>query len=76
MTVALDQPATIDTRAQVLSGHVVHVEDEIARGTLTVVVEVAEQDPAGAIVGLSVDVRIETGHLEDVTFVDRPAITS
>lgn len=69
----LDQPATVDTRNDLLEGRVVHIEDRVHDGTLTVVVAIEGPLPENLRPGLSVDARIETGHLDDVLYVSRPA---
>lgn len=71
--VALDQTATVDTRSQVLAGRVVDIADRVEQGTVALVIEVTGEIPAGLRPGLSVDVRVQTGRLEDVLYVSRPA---
>lgn len=71
--VGLDQRGIIDTRQQVLEGRVVDIAERVEKGTLVVVVELNGDQLSGLRPGLSVDGRIETGHLTDVLLVDRPA---
>lgn len=71
--VELDQSATVDTRADVLEGTVVHIDDRVDQGTLRIVVRIDSELPDSLRPGLSVDARVRVDTLEDVVWVPRPA---
>jgi HlyD family secretion protein len=71
--VQLDQSAIIDTRASKLAGRVVHINDRVEEGTVSLVVEITDDIPESVIPGLAVDARIQIEQLADVVFVSRPA---
>lgn len=70
--VLLDQPADIDTRNGIVSGHVVRVDPAVENGTVTVDVALDGLLPKGARPDLSVDGTIELERLENVMYVSRP----
>ncbi len=70
--VQLDQPAEIDTRNGVITGHVVRIDPAVENGTVTVDVALDGPLPKGARPDLSVDGTIQLERLEDVMYVGRP----
>jgi HlyD family secretion protein len=71
--IQIGQPASIDTRNGVVSGHVTRVDPAVEQGTVTVDVALEGDLPKGARPDLSVDGTIELERLEDVVYVGRPA---
>jgi HlyD family secretion protein len=71
--IQINQPASIDTRNGIASGHVVRVDPAVEQGTVTVDVELDGQLPKGARPDLSVDGTIELERLDNVVYVGRPA---
>ena len=71
--IQIDQPASIDTRNGVVSGHVTRVDPAVEQGTVTVDVAIDGELPKGARPDLSVDGTIELERLNDVIYVGRPA---
>ncbi len=70
--VQLDQPAEIDTRNGVVTGHVVRIDPAVQNGTVTVDVVLDGTLPKGARPDLSVDGTIQLERLENVLYVGRP----
>jgi len=70
--VQLDQPAEIDTRNGVITGHVVRIDPAVENGTVTVDVALDAALPKGARPDLSVDGTIQLERLENVLYVGRP----
>jgi HlyD family secretion protein len=66
------QPALIDTRNGMISGHVVRIDPAVQNGTVTVDVTLDAALPRGARPDLSVDGTITLERLEDVLYVGRP----
>ncbi len=66
------QPAAVDTRNGVVSGHVSRVDPSVVNGTVTVDVVMDGPLPLGARPDLSVDGTIELENLKDVLYVGRP----
>ena len=64
--VQLGQPAAIDTRNGIVSGHVIRMDPSAQNGTVTVDVALEGKLPSGARPELSVDGTIEIERLEDV----------
>ncbi len=71
--IALDQPATIDTRGSLVSGRVVRIDPTVTDGTVQVDIELNDSLPRGARPDLSVDGLIELERLSDVLHIGRPA---
>ena len=73
--VVLDQESVVGIRGydHKLAGRVVHMEDRIVEGTLTVIVEITDDVPTGLLPGTSADVTIDVEHLDGVAWVERPA---
>lgn len=71
--VQLGQPAAIDTRNGIVSGHVIRMDPSAQNGTVTVDVALDGKLPSGARPELSVDGTIEIERLKDVLYVGRPA---
>ena len=71
--VQLGQPAAIDTRNGIVSGHVIRMDASAQNGTVTVDVALEGKLPSGARPELSVDGTIEIERLKDVMYVGRPA---
>ena len=71
--IQINQPASIDTRNGVVSGHVIRVDPAVEQGTVSVDVAVDGALPKGARPDLSVDGTIELERLDNVLFVGRPA---
>jgi HlyD family secretion protein len=66
-------PATVDTHAGLVPGHVVRVDPAVVSGFVKVDVSLEGNLPAGARPDLSVAGTIELDRLDDVLFVGRPA---
>src|SRR5947207_15329356 len=71
--IQINQPASIDTRNGIVSGHVIRVDPAVEQGTVSVDVAVDGALPKGARPDLSVDGTIELERLDNVLFVGRPA---
>jgi len=71
--VELGQPASIDTRNGIVSGHVIRIDPSAQNGTVTVDVGLDGALPQGARPDLSVDGTIEIERLKNVMYVGRPA---
>ncbi|HLZ44197.1 MAG TPA: HlyD family efflux transporter periplasmic adaptor subunit [Gemmatimonadales bacterium] len=71
--VAIGQPASIDTRNGIITGHVSRYDANAVNGTVTVDVALDGALPAGARPDLSVDGTIEVDRLENVLYTGRPA---
>src|SRR6266481_405950 len=71
--IQIKQHAVIDTRNGTVNGYVTRVDPAVEQGTVTVEVAFDEPLPKGARPDLSVDGTIELEHLDDVTYVGRPA---
>ena len=69
----LGQPASIDTRNGVVSGHVIRIDPAVLEGTVTVDVALDGPLPKGARPDLSVEGTIELERLVDILYVGRPA---
>lgn len=69
----IGQPATIDTRNDMVSGVVERIDPSVQQGTVTVDVALTGVLPAGARPDLSVEGNIELERLNDVLFTGRPA---
>jgi HlyD family secretion protein len=72
--VVLGQPASIDTRNGIVTGHVSRIDPGAQNGTVTVDVALDGALPRGARPDLTVDGTIEIDRLADVLYVGRPAI--
>jgi HlyD family secretion protein len=70
--VLLDQPAEVDTRNGIISGHVVRVDPAVENGTVTVDIALDGTLPKGARPDLSVDGTVQLERLENVMYVGRP----
>ena len=70
--VQVGQPASIDTRDGIVSGHVVRVDPSVVEGAVTVEVKLDGPLPKGARPDLSVDGTIEIEKLNDAIYVGRP----
>ena len=66
------QPAAVDTRNGVISGHVIRIDPSVQQGTVTVDVALDGELPRGARPDLTVDGTIELERLENVIYVGRP----
>jgi HlyD family secretion protein len=66
------QPAVIDTRNGIVSGHVSRIDPGVQEGTVAVDVTLDEPLPKGARPDLSVDGTVMLERLDDVLFVGRP----
>ncbi len=71
--IQINQPASIDTRNGIVSGHVIRVDPAVEQGTVTVDVALDGALPKGARPDLSVDGTIELERLDNVLYVGRPA---
>jgi HlyD family secretion protein len=71
--IQINQPASIDTRNGIISGHVIRVDPAVEQGTVTVDVALNGALPKGARPDLSVDGTIELERLDNVLYVGRPA---
>ena len=71
--IQINQPASIDTRNGIISGHVIRVDPAVEQGTVTVDVALDGALPKGARPDLSVDGTIELERLDNVLYVGRPA---
>ncbi|HKQ73950.1 MAG TPA: M56 family metallopeptidase [Blastocatellia bacterium] len=67
------QPASIDTRASVISGKVIKVSSDDSGKSFAVEISLEGDLPKSAIAGLNVDGVIETNRLDDVLYIQRPA---
>lgn len=71
--IQLEQPARIDTRNGIVTGHVTRIDPAVENGAVTVDAALDGPIPKGARPDLSVDGIIELERLNDVLFVGRPA---
>jgi len=71
--IALGQPAAIDTRNGVITGHVIRIDPAAQNATVTVDVGLDGPLPRGARPDLTVDGTIELERLTDIVYVSRPA---
>jgi hypothetical protein len=72
--VALGQPASIDTRNGIVTGHVSRMDPAAQGGTVTIDVSFDHPLPAGARPDLNVDGTIQLERLNDIVFTGRPTI--
>lgn len=70
--IQLDQPAEIDTRNGVITGHVVRVDPAVENGTVAVDVAFDAPLPRSARPDQSVDGTIQLERLDNVMYVGRP----
>jgi HlyD family secretion protein len=70
--VQMGQRASIDTRNNLIPGHVIRKDPKVTEGTVTVDVALEGDLPQGAVPDLSVDGTIELERLNDVIYVERP----
>jgi HlyD family secretion protein len=70
--VQIDQPAQIDTRNGVISGHVIRIDPAVENGTVTVDIALDGALPKGARPDLNVDGAIQLERLESVLYLNRP----
>jgi HlyD family secretion protein len=70
--VQIDQPAQIDTRNGIITGHVIRIDPAVENGTVTVDVTLDSPLPKGVRPDLSVDGTIEIARLGNVLYVGRP----
>jgi HlyD family secretion protein len=70
--VQVGQRASIDTRNNLIPGHVIRKDPKVTEGTVTVDVALEGDLPQGAVPDLSVDGTIELERLNDVIYVERP----
>jgi HlyD family secretion protein len=71
--IQIGQPAVVDTRNGVVSGHVTRIDPSVQNGTRTVDVSLEGDLPKGAVPDLSVDGTIELERLDDILYMGRPA---
>ena len=71
--IQINQPASIDTRNGIVTGHVMRVDPAVEQGTVKVDVALDGELPKGARPDLSVDGTIELERLDNVVYVGRPA---
>ncbi|TDK22512.1 HlyD family efflux transporter periplasmic adaptor subunit [Luteimonas aestuarii] len=71
---ALDLPATIDTRNGIAEARVSRIDPAVVGGSVVVDVSFPGELPAGARPDLSVEGRIRLGRLEDVVSLARPPL--
>ena len=69
----IGQPATVDTRNGVISGHIIRIDPAVQEGSVTVDVALDDPLPRGARPDLTVDGAITLEHLENILYVGRPA---
>jgi HlyD family secretion protein len=72
--IQIGQPATIDTHNGIIPGHVTRIDPAVVNGTRTVDVALDGPLPPGAVPQLSVDGTIDLERLNDVLYVQRPAL--
>ena len=70
--IQIGQKALIDTRNEVVAGHVTRIDPAVENGTVRVDVALEGELPRGARPDLTVDGKIELERLEDILFVSRP----
>jgi HlyD family secretion protein len=70
--IALEQPASIDTRNGVIQGKVSRIDPSAQNGTFTVDVRLEGELPKGARPDISVEGTIELERLENILYVGRP----
>jgi multidrug resistance efflux pump len=73
--VAIGQSAQVDTRNGVADGRVFRIDPSVQNGSVEVHVRLLGEVPRGARSDLSVDGTIETGRVENVLFLARPAFS-
>ncbi len=71
--IQIGQPATVDTRNGVISGHIIRIDPAVQEGSVTVDVALDDPLPRGARPDLTVDGAITLEHLENILYVGRPA---
>ena len=71
--VIIGQPASIDTRNGIVTGHVIRKDPSAIQGTVTIDVSLDGALPAGAVPDLSVDGTIQIERLNNVLHTGRPA---
>jgi HlyD family secretion protein len=71
---AIGQIATIDTRTGIISGRVSRIDPAAEAGTVKVDVTLDGELPKGARPDMSVDGQIELERLDNVLFIQRPAM--
>ena len=71
--VVIGQPASIDTRNGIVTGHVIRKDPSAIQGTVTIDVSLDGALPAGAVPDLSVDGTIQIERLNNVLHTGRPA---
>ncbi len=72
--IALNQPASIDTRNGIVPGKVIRIDPAAVNGTVAVDVALLGPLPQGARPDLSVDGTVELEKLSNVVFMGRPTI--
>ena len=72
--VALGQPAAIDTRNGIVTGHVSRMDPAAQAGTVTIDVSLAGPLPAGARPDLNIDGTIQLERVRNILFTGRPTI--
>lgn len=70
--IAVGQPATVDTRSDLLEGQISRMDPAAEEGTVRVDVQFDEDLPSSARPNLGVDGRVELERLEDVLHVPMP----
>ena len=70
--ISVGQAALIDTRSEIIKGHVIRVDPAVLDGTVTVDVKLEGDLPSWLRPDLSVDGRVIIDHLEDAVKVGRP----
>lgn len=70
--IILGQKAAIDTSNGIVPGHVSRIDSSIVNGTRTVDCKLDGPLPPGSVPDLSVNGTIETAHLADVVYMERP----
>jgi len=72
--IQIGQPAEIDTHNGVIPGKVSRIDPSVQNGTVAVDVQLAGALPQGARPDLSVDGTIDLDRLQNVLYMDRPAV--
>jgi HlyD family secretion protein len=70
--IALEQPASVDTRNGVIQGKVSRIDPSAQNGTFTVDVRLEGELPKGARPDISVEGTVELERLENILYVGRP----
>jgi beta-lactamase regulating signal transducer with metallopeptidase domain len=71
--IRIGQPASIDTRNELISGKVIKIGSDDSGGVIAVDISLEGDLPQSAIAGLNVDCVIETDRFDDVLYVQRPS---